>query len=189
MSDDANPAPARSSQPDAGHIPMTEEMDSAKWTLPPVLPVLGAAVVLAIVIALVIFFTRSQPVAAITITQIASVDQQDNTMVAIQVKIDNQIEKPLWIKNVEAELEAADGKKYLDHAASSAEAARYFQAFSSLASANAEPLREDLKIPSKTSYIGVSVFAYPVDKAAFDQRKSLALRIQLYDQPTLVVKQ
>ena len=30
----AKPADA----PDAGHIPITEEMDSAKWTLPPIVP-------------------------------------------------------------------------------------------------------------------------------------------------------
>ena len=37
---------------DAGHIPMTEEMDRAKWTLPPVIPVLVAAAVVLIVLAL-----------------------------------------------------------------------------------------------------------------------------------------
>jgi hypothetical protein len=189
MPDNANQGPAESSQPDAGHVPITEELDSAKWTLPPILPVLGAAVVLAIVVVVVAFSTRTPPAAGIAITKVATVDMQGNIMVAIQVKIDNQIEKTLQIKNIEAELEAADGKKYPDHAASSSETARYLQAFSSLAEAKAEPLREDLKIPPKTSCTGVSIFAYPVDKAAFGLRKSLTLRIQLYDQPTLVVTQ
>jgi hypothetical protein len=33
------------------------------------------------------------------------------------------------------------------------------------------------------------VFSYPVDKKSFDARKSLTIRIQIYDQPTLVLKQ
>jgi hypothetical protein len=189
MPDNANPSSGQPSEPNAGHIPITEEMDSAKWTLPPMVTVLGVAVALAMVIAVVAFSTRTPPAATIVITKVATADMQDNTMVAIQVKIDNQIEKTLWIKNIEAELEGADGKKYPDHAASSNEAARYLEAFSSLAEAKAEPLREELKIPPKTSYIGVSIFAYPVDKTAFDRRKSLTLRIQLYDQSTLVVTQ
>ena len=34
--------------PDAGHIPMTEEMDSARWTLPPIVPLLIAAAAVAL---------------------------------------------------------------------------------------------------------------------------------------------
>ena len=30
---------------DAGHVPMGEEMDSARWTLPPIVPVAIAAAV------------------------------------------------------------------------------------------------------------------------------------------------
>src|SRR3954471_24083830 len=38
--------------PDAGHVPMTEEMDSAKWSLPPVVPVVVALAVVAIAVAI-----------------------------------------------------------------------------------------------------------------------------------------
>jgi hypothetical protein len=189
MPDDLNASPGQSTEPDAGHVPMSEEMDSAKWTLPPIVPVLGAGVVILIVFAVFAFSTRTPPAASIVITKVATADMQDNIMVAVQVKIDNQIEKVIQIKNIEAVLEGADGKTYPDHAASSSEVTRYFQAFSSLAAASAEPLREELKILPRTSYTGVSIFAYPMDKATFDRRKSLTLRIQLYDQSTLVVKQ
>ncbi len=193
MPDNADPSPAQPSQPHAGHIPITEEMDSAKWTMPPMMTVLSVAGVLAMVVAAGLFFAwshaRSHPPAALSITKVATADMQDNIMVAVQVKIDNQGENALQIKNIEAELEGADGKKYPDHAASSSEAVRYFQAFSSLSEAKAEPLREELKIPAKTSYTGVSSFAYPLDRTAFYRRKSLTLRIQLYDESTLVVTQ
>ncbi len=182
------PAPS-APQPNAGHTPITEEMDSAKWTLPPIMPVLMAAVAIAIVVALVSFTLRAKPVADATITKIAAADQEGSTMVAVQVKLDNKIEKQLWIRDISSEMETADGQKYIDHAAPAGEAARYLKVFPALKEAKADPLQEELKVPAGTSYTGYAVFSYPVSKAAFDGRKSLTVRIQLYDQPTLVVKQ
>jgi len=109
-------------------------------------------------------------------------------MVAVQVKINNVIDRQLWVKNIAAELETADGKKFTDEAAPSGDVARYLQAFPSLAEAKADPLHEELKIPPRTGYTGVAVFSYPVDQNAFAGRKSITLHIQLYDQPTLVLK-
>ncbi len=180
----ATPAPA--SQPHAGHIPITEEMDSAKWTLPPIAPLLVALVLVAVVVAVIVLSNRTTPSAALAITKVASADMQGSTMAAIQVKLDNQIDKPLWIKSISAEIEGPDGKKHNDNAAPSMDAARYMAAFPPLQEAKADWLKEELKIPSKTSYSGVAIFSYPLEKKDFDARKSLTLRIQMYDQPTLV---
>lgn len=175
--------------PDAGHVPMTEEFDRAKWTLPPLAPILIALVAVAIVVAVVAFATRAKPPAGGVITKVAASDQEGNTLVAVQVKVDNKIEKKIWIKDVSSELETADGHKYTDHAAPAVDAGRYLQAFPALREAQAEPLREELTIPTGGSYTGFSVFAYPVSKDVFDSRKSLTVRIELYDQAPLVVKQ
>jgi hypothetical protein len=181
--------PPAAQTPDIGHVPMTEEFDRAKWTLPPLTPILIALGAVAIVVAVVSFTTRAKPVAAGAITKVASVDQEGNTMVAIQVKLDNKIQKQLWIKDIRSELETADGQKYTDHVGSAAEAAGYLQSFPPLQEAKADPLREELKIPAGTSYTGYAIFAYPVSKAAFDARKSLTVHIGMYDQSTLVVKE
>jgi|SRR5438270_6604466 len=185
----ANPpksAAASASRPDAGHIPITEEMDSAKWTLPPIVPLLIAAVLVAVVVSVVVFSNRSTPGASLAMTKVASSGQQGNTMVAIQAKLDNQIEKPLWVKSISAEVETADGKKYSDSAAPSMDAASYMQAFPPLQEAKADWLKEELKIPSRGSYNGVAIFAFPLAQKDFDARKNLTLRIQFYDRPTLV---
>lgn len=182
-------APAPAQEPYApGHVPITEEFDRAKWTLPPMVPVLIAAAVVAVIIAIVAFTNRAKPVMSGAITKVVSADQQGNTMVAVQVKLDNVIDKQLWIRNIAAELETADGKKFTDQAAPSSDVARYLEAFPALMEANADPLREELKIPRGTHYTGVAVFSYPVDEKAFAGRKSLTVRIQIYDQPTLVLK-
>ncbi len=200
MPDDTKPTPPPSNPPntkvpmkaqaanapDAGHIPMSEEMDSAKWTLPPIVPLLVAAVVVGILVAVVALSNRTKPSASLAITKVVSASQEANTMVAIQIKLDNQVEGPLWIKQIQAELETPDGKKYSDNAAPGVDGPRYMEAFPPLADAKADWLKEDLKIPTKTSFNGVAIFSYPVDKAAFDKRKQVTLRIQLYDRPTLV---
>jgi hypothetical protein len=168
---------------------MTEEFDRAKWTLPPLVPIVIAAAAVAIVVALVAFTTRAKPAAAGAITKIASADQSGNTMVGVQMKLDNKIEKQIWIKDVSSELETADGRKYNDHAAAAVDVRRYLDAFPALREAEAEPLREELKMPPGTSYTGLAVFAYPVSKDVFDSRKSLTVRVELYDQAPLILKQ
>jgi hypothetical protein len=198
MPDDSKPAPPNSppnatpsvtpqapSPANAGHTPLTEEMDSAKWTLPPIVPLLVAGAIVAVVVAVVVLSNRTKPSAAMAITKVVSADQQGNTMVAIQVKVDNQIDKPLWIKNISAEVETPDGKKYSDNAAPGVDAPRYMEAFPPLQTARADWLKEELKIPAKGTFSGVAIFSYPVAQTAFDGRKQVTLRIQLYDEPTL----
>ncbi len=171
--------------PNFGHIPITEEMDSAKWTLPPVIPLVIGLALVAVVATIVIFATKDKPSASLTITKVVSAPQEDNTMVAMQIKIENQIEGPLWIKGIRAEVETADGKKFSDNAAPGMDGPRYMQAFPALEEAKADWLKEELKIPSKTSFTGVAIFSYPVAKAIFDARKQIKLHIQLYDRPGL----
>jgi hypothetical protein len=185
----AAPAAAPAQQPGIGHTPMSEEFDSAKWTLPPVVPVLIAAVAVAVVVAILAFTNRAKPIMSGSIAKVAAVDMDGNTLVAIKLQLNNVIDKQIWIKDVSSELETSDGRKFRDGAAPSGDVSRYMQAAPGLAEAEAEPIRAELKIPAKTSYIGGAVFSYPVDKKTFDARKALTIRIQIYDQPTLVLKQ
>jgi hypothetical protein len=134
----------------------------------------------------VVFSNKTKPSAALAITKVVSAAQEGNTMVAIQIKLDNQVEGPLWIKEIKAEVETADGKKYSDSAAPGVDGPRYMEAFPALQEAKADWLKEDLKVPTKTSFNGVAIFSYPVAKTEFDKRKQVTLRIQLYDRPTLV---
>src|SRR5205085_6492303 len=46
---------------DAGHVPMSEELDSARWSLPPLVPVLIAAVVLGVVVGVYLLSSRKPP--------------------------------------------------------------------------------------------------------------------------------
>src|SRR5215470_15246535 len=168
------PSKTPAAQPSAGHVPMTEEFDSAKWSLPPALPIVLALAGVAIIVFVIAFAMRAKPVASGAITNVAAFDQQNNVLVAVRVTLDNKIEKQLWIRDISSELETADGKTYPDHAAPAVDA---------------DALREELKIQPGASFTGFTVFSYPVNQAAFDGRKSLTIRIAMYDQTTVVLKQ
>jgi hypothetical protein len=183
------PAVAPAPPADIGHMPMSEEFDSAKWTLPPIVPVLIAAAAVAVIVAIVMFTNRPTPILSGSIAKVAAADMDANTLVAVKLQLNNVIDKQIWIKGVTSELETADGKKYKDSAAPSGDVPRYMQAAPALAEAEAEPIKAELKIPARTSYIGSAVFSYPVDKKTFDARKGLTIRVQIYDQPTVVLKQ
>jgi hypothetical protein len=167
---------------------MSEEMDSARWTLPPIVPVLIGLAGVAIVLGIVAFVFRAKPTANGSIEKVIAAQQGENVLVAIHVKFDNLTDELLHIKNISAELETADGQKHSDIAAPAADINRYFQAFPELGEGKTTPLKEELRIPPKTAQSGMAIFAYPVDKAGFEKRKSLSVRIEFYDHPAMVVR-
>jgi len=201
MPDDPKPAPPQATPPtsketkqaqpapDFGHIPMTEELDSAKWTLPPIVPVLVALVAIAIVITVIAYTNRPTPSASGAITKVISADQGENVLVAVHLKFNNMTETPLWIKNISSEVQAADGKSYKDGAAAAMDVDRYLQAAPPLAEGKLPPLKEEQKIAAKASHEGMTIFSYPVNKAAFDGRKSITVRVDFYDRPAMILKQ
>jgi hypothetical protein len=186
--------PPSASQPpekpiDYAHVPMGEEFSSSKWTLPPIGIVAIAIVAVAIVVTAVVWFTRAKPGAMGTIDDIAAVETAPgNVMVAVQVTLHNVTDKPFWVRQVDAKLQASDGKEYQDTAASGADFERYFQAFPELRQhATAEPLKRDIRIPAGATIRGAAIFTFPVAKEAFGQRKSFSLIVDPFDQPVPVV--
>jgi hypothetical protein len=181
----AGAAPIRS----AGHMPITEEFDRAKWTIPPAVPIMIAVALVAITVAVIAFVYRAQPSATGKITKVAAAAQGDSVMVAIQLKFDNVTDSRLWIKSIESELETADGKKYTDSAAPAVDMDRYLQAFPALAEGKIDPLKEEMKIMPRGSLAGMIIVSFPVEKAAFDARKSLSVKMGFYDHPGMVLQQ
>ncbi|HEY6250170.1 MAG TPA: hypothetical protein VI685_09420 [Candidatus Angelobacter sp.] len=190
MPENANPAPPAPKGPappsDAGHIPMTEEMDSAKWTLPPVVPILIAVVAVAVVIAVVAFSNRPKPYSTGNISKVLAVENADNVLVAVHVNVNNaKTDDYLWIKDISCDLQAADGHKYTDTAAPAVDLDRYLQAAPPLAEGRIPPLRAEMKIPARKSQAGMVIFAFPVTKDVFDARKSLTVHINFHDHSSL----
>ncbi|MGH9602973.1 MAG: hypothetical protein ACRD24_11365 [Terriglobales bacterium] len=201
------PSKAAPPPPDAGHIPMTEEMDSARWTLPPVLPVLAAAAVIAVVV--VLYVGRpSKPQTTGSITRVVAAEQpaapgptkkpkaamatpvpERSVMVVVHLRLENPADKPLYVRNVGARLEVPGGKIEEDEAASAVDHDRYLQAYPDLQAHKIAALPAETKIAPGAQQDGMVMFAFPVSRESFDQRKSLTVTVGLYDRKPLVLQE
>ena len=201
---DQPPKPAP--PPDAGHLPMTEEMDSARRTLPPVLPVLGAAVVIAV--ALMLFSGRASkpdsegaitrvvaaelpvptpPASKPTGTQTSEPPPEKSVMVVVHLRLENKGEKPLYVRNIHVRLEVPGGKTEEDRAAAAVDHERYLAAFPELQPHKIAALPPETKIAAGAQQEGMVMFAFPVSRESFDQRKALTVTVELYDRKPLVL--
>jgi hypothetical protein len=166
---------------DRAHVPMSEEFDSAKWTLPPAGIVLISLAVLAVVVGILVFLTRAKPVAAGGIGEVTAVQLQDNTtLAAIQLNLSNATKKSWYIKEVRATVKTDQGE-YTDDAATATDSKRYFQAFPALAAGATEILRFDQKLTPGQHVAGTIVVSFPITKEQFDARKSLSVVLQPFD--------
>ncbi len=174
---------------DYAHVPIGEEFSSAKWKLPPAGIVVIAVVTLAVVLGAIAWFMRAKPGAKGQIDDVAAVAASPgNVLVAVQMTLTNVTDKPFGVWQVDAKLQTSDGKEYQDTAASVADFERYFQAFPDLRQhASGEPLKRAVTIPRGATLRGSAIFGFPVTKEAFDQRKSLSVKVQAVNQPVAVV--
>jgi len=188
MPEEASKPKSNRPSPDAGHIPITEEMDSAKWTLPPVLPVVIVLVVLAAIVGVGAYLLRAKPGASGTITGVYAAESPDksSTMVLLQVSVANIGDKPMWVREIKAQLKTDQGE-WSDDAASPVDFTRYFQAFPALAAHETPPLKPETKITPGGQAEGMVLVSFPVSKDAFDKRKSLTVTLENYDRRPMVI--
>lgn len=161
-----------------------EEFGTAKRNLPPVRIVLICIAAVAVVIGILAFKERPKPQGAgsVDFVSAAEVPGQDMILSAITMTLRNTAEKPLWIHTLKAQLTTADGKTFEDEAASAMGLDRYYQAFPALKESSEPPLSPETKLLAGAEQRGTIVVAFKVAKEAFDQRKSLTVTIQPYDQ-------
>jgi len=173
---------------DAGHVPITEEFDSARRTLPPIAPLAVALVVVVVFIAGVAYIFRSKPVAQGQIDQAFAMQQEDKpySMVLMQVTLRNIGDKPLFIKEIKSDIITDQGES-VDDAASAVDYARYLQAFPDLQMYASEPLKVETKIAPGGEVKGSVMVAFPITKEQFYARKDLNVTVFPYDQKAIVL--
>jgi len=195
-------------RPDAGHVPMTEELDSARWSLPPLMPVLVAAVVLGLVLGTYLYTSQKPPTSSGSALRVVAlpmhiesnssiapgamgtvdqnVEKSDSVMVNIALDIKNAIQKPMFIKGVQGKLVTEKGE-FTDDAAPAGDYERILQAYPQLAIPDAKPLQAESSIPANFDQHGLVVFSFPVTKEDWDKRKSLQATVSFYDHASLVI--
>jgi hypothetical protein len=182
---DANPSPPLQPGPT---IHIADEFGTAKRNLPPVKTLVLALAAVLIVAGIVVLFQRAQPPASGSLDNVAAVEIPGQTavLVAFTFTVHNAPDKPLWIKGIHAHLVTPSGESTAD-ALSAIDFERYYRAFPAL-KANSEPALSPEDKLQPTQEIKRTVLAsFPVSIEAFNQRRSVSLIIQPYDQPLPLV--
>ena len=166
-----------------------EEFGTAKRNLPPVGIVLICLAAVGIVVGIFAFTGRAKPQGAGSIDFVTAVDVPDQNIIlaAITFTLRNTAKNPLWIHTVTAQLTTADDKTFEDEAAPAMDFDRYYGAFPALKESSEPPLSPETKLLPGTEQKGTIIVSFKVTKATFDQRKSLTVTIQPYDQPLPVI--
>jgi hypothetical protein len=193
MSDQPAPPPLKPSvQPEAiididFHI--GEEFGTAKRNLPPAGIVLICIAAVAVIVGIFAFRERPKPQGAGSIDFVSAVEVPGQNMIlsAITFTLRNTADKALWIKTLKAQLTTSDGKTFDDEAASAVDLDRYFQAFPALKESAEPPLPPETKLLAGVEQRGTIIVGFKLTREAFDQRKSLTVTIQPYDQVLPVV--
>jgi hypothetical protein len=191
ISDPSSPLPP---PPPSPPEPVTEfhigeEFGTAKRNLPPAGIVLICIAAVALVVGIFVFKERPKPqgAGAIDLVSAADVPGQNMILAAITMTLRNTAGAPLWIHTLKAQLITADGKTLDDDAASAVDLDRYFHAFPALKESSEPPLSPETKLLAGTERKGTIIVGFKVTREAFDQRKSLIVTIQPYDQALPVV--
>ncbi len=186
MATQSNPAP---DPQDAGHVPITEEFDSPKHTLPDRGPMIIALVFVAVVLAAVVWFFRATPVASGSIDEAFAVDvpNQGTVLATVQITLKNVTEKPLSLRNINITIQTDKGE-FSDDFSSVANFQRYFQAFPDLQQHSIEGLPRELKIPPGNQVSGSVIVSFPITKQEFDSRRGLSASVSFYDHPPVTIQ-
>jgi hypothetical protein len=175
----------------AGQSPdfdISEEYGTAKKNLPPAKIVL---ICLAVVVAVATIYGithRAHPLSSGTINDIVSAEipGQNSVMVAVNVTIHNNEQKPTWIKSIQVSTEAG-GSKQTDDASPAVDAQRYLESLPALKQHALPILTPEARINPGEQMAGTIVVSFPVTADAFAQRKSLTVTITPYDEVPLVL--
>jgi hypothetical protein len=180
----AGPAPASDREQ---RIPVYEEYDKAKWTLPPPKIVGIALLIVGVVLAIVVWTQR--PVA----TSIGSIDDVQvveptggGVLVAINLTVDNKGKRAFYVHLIKASVKTDKGD-WSDDAASAVDYDRYYSAFASLKQNAIPAIKQEDKIPVGGEQKGRIIVSFATTKDDFDHRKSLTVTVDAYDQRPLVI--
>jgi hypothetical protein len=193
----ANPATPSQTTPSVSEAPtgqrgptihIGDEFGTAKRNLPPVKILLlatGAVLILAGIFALV---QRPKPQAAGSLDNVTAVQipGQNAVLAALTFSLRSSAGKTLWVRGIQGKVVTASGE-HAEDAVSAIDFDRYYQGFPAL-KVNSQPALapEDKLQPGREVKRTVMV-SFPVTLDEFNQRRSVSLIIQPYDQPVPVV--
>jgi hypothetical protein len=182
------PADAAVTSPHRGPtINIADEFGTAKRNLPPLKPLLLTTAGILVIVAIVSFFQRAKPQGAGSLDAVTAVELpgQNASLVALTFTLRNSGKKSLWVHDIQGKLITSSGEASSD-AVSAVDFDRYYQAFPTL-KANTQPaLSPEAKLQPGEEVKRTVIVGFPVSLENFNQRRSVSVVIQPYDQPVPV---
>jgi hypothetical protein len=174
------PAPETSSDQQTA-FDIGEEYGTARKSLPPAgIVALCIAVVVAIAAAYALTH-RAHALSSGSISDIAfvAVPGQDMVLVAVNISLQNNSDKPSIIRTIQASIDTG-GRTLTDDAAPDVDAQRYFEAFPDLKAHALDILKVETRTNPGEKLSGTVVISFPVKADAFAARKSLTVTVTPY---------
>lgn len=165
-----------------------EEYGTARKNLPPAGILAICIAVVLVVVAVYSLTHRAHALSTGSIDDVTAVavPGQDMVMVAINITVHNNSDKPSWIHTIQAALDTGKDK-FTDDASPEVDAQRYFQAFPALKQHAIKFLLPEARLDAQSKTSGMIVVSFPVKQEVFDARKSLTVTITPYDELPVVI--
>jgi hypothetical protein len=174
--------------PKAPTIHIADEFGTAKRNLPPIKILLMALAGVLLIAGMFAFLQRAKPQAAGTLDNVSAVQipNQTASLVALTFTLHSVGEKPLWVHGIQAKTTTSSGEQTSD-AVSAVDFDRYYQAFPALKAGAQPALSPEDKLPTGQELKRTVIVSFPVTVDEFNQRKSVSVIIQPYDQPVPII--
>ena len=171
-----------------GTIHIGEDFGTARRNFPPAATLVVAIFAVMLAGGIFAYFQQAKPRAGGSIESVttAQVLPDQLTLAAINIALQNTSGKPLWVRNIRVELQAAKGGQTAD-AMAAMDFQRFYTAFPAL-QANAQPaLSPEDKIQPGESVKRTVLVGFHTTSEEFAQRKSLSVVILPYDEHVEIV--
>lgn len=167
---------------------ISEEYGTARKNLPPARILLICVAAVAVIVAIYSLTHRAHTISTGSIDNVAAVPMpgQDAVMVAVNVSLQNNEDKPIWIKTIQVTADAG-GSKQTDDASPAVDAQRYLETFPELKQHALDILTPETRVNARTKASGTVVVSFPLQSDAFATRKSLTVTITPYDELPIVI--
>jgi hypothetical protein len=134
------------------------------------------------------FFQRAKPQGSGSLVNIVAeqIPNQNAVLVALTFAFRNSGEKMIWVHDIHGKLATSTGELTAE-AVSAVDFDRYFTAFPNLKRGAQSPLSPEDKLQPGQQIERTIIISFPVNLDAFNQRRSVSVMIQLYDQPLPIV--
>jgi hypothetical protein len=182
------PGPAADNSAPSTPFSIGEEYGTARKSLPPAGIVAICLVVVVAIAAIYALTHRAHALSSGSIDDVVAfpIPDQNMTMVAINLSLQNNEEKPSWIHTIKVDADM-NGSKLSDDAVPATDAKRYFEAFPELKKNALELLTAETRMNPGSRLAGTIVVSFPVSGDQFAARKSLTVTVAPYNEVPVVI--